>query len=102
MATSKPTRHVYFGPKDPNTGEMMEEPLYVHQEFPKTLYRDDGDGGFETVVAVSAAEVESLGKEWVDSPAKLGFVTHPDQASIKAKAEADRASRLKAKKGIVK
>ena len=35
----KSPRHVYFGPKDHESGMMQDEPVYEHQEFPRMLYQ---------------------------------------------------------------
>lgn len=96
----KPPRHVYFGPKDPATGEPMDEPVYYHQHFPKAMFRLDDDGNVESRTFVTQEALDAAGDEWVDSPAKLGVTTHPSQEELEAKREAERAKvrAMKAKK----
>ena len=100
-------KHVYVGPKDPETGEMMEEPVYVHQELPRMLYHPDYEGWptsgkvFETEEAVA----EALADGWVKTPADRGVLTAPSKeqleeqklAEIKAKAAAEKAATKKGK-----
>lgn len=44
--------------------------------YPKALYSKDKDGVLLSV-HVNSAEEEKPYAKWVDSPAKLGFETHP-------------------------
>jgi hypothetical protein len=94
MATAK-VKHVYAGPKDPLTGEMIEEPVYVHVDYPRMLYHPDYDGWpasgkmFETAEGVA----EALADGWVKTPVDKGIVTAPSREQI----EADKLAAIKAK-----
>lgn len=104
MAVAK-VKHVYQGPKDPNTGEMLEEPVYVHQDLPRMLYHPEYPGFprdgkvFETEEAVA----EALADGWFKSPGDAGVITEPSReqseaiklAEIKAKSDAAKASASK-------
>ena len=79
----------YFGPKDPDTGEMLEEPEYEHTAYPKIMYHPDGD----TIEVSSEDEHAALGAEWKETP--YGGLTHPSAEDIKA----ERLAKLTAKKG---
>lgn len=99
MAIAK-VKHVYYGPKDPVTGEMIEEPTYVHQNLPRMLFHPDYDGWpnsgkmFDTEEAVA----EALGDGWVKSPAEKGITTAPSLAQLEAeKLAAIKANAAKAK-----
>ena len=81
VKTSKPPRHVYYGPRDPVTGDMVEEPVYEHQEYPKVMYHEH-DG---TLEINSDAELNALGKEWQQVP--FGPPTAPSQEQIRAAAQ---------------
>lgn len=72
----KPPRHVYFGPKDKDTGTMLDEPVYVHQEYPKMLYKMEGDRLLGAIVN-SASERVARGDAWKESPADFGVFTAP-------------------------
>ena len=106
MAVAK-VKHVYVGPKDPVTGEMMEEPVYVHQELPRMMYHPDYEG-WPRVGKVFHTEEEvadALAAGWVKSPADAGVITEPSLeqieeqklAEIKAKAAAEKAAAKKGK-----
>lgn len=81
-------KHVYFGPRDPITGDMMEEPRYEHQNYPRAMYHESG----EVEIVNSAEEQAALGSTWADSPAAFGVETHPSAASLKA----ERMAKIKA------
>lgn len=78
----KPPRHMFFGPKDPATGQMIEEPVYVRdrtnpaQDFPRMLYTLIGNKISGQQVH-SQDEQDALGEGWFDSPAAFGAVTAP-------------------------
>lgn len=78
----KPPRHVYFGPKDPATGQQIDEPVYVRdktnpeQDFPRFLYALVG-GKIKGQKVSSQAEQDALGPDWRDTPAVYGAVTAP-------------------------
>jgi len=95
MAIGK-IKHVYFGPKDPETGEPAEEPVYVHQEYPRTLYHPDWPGFpregkvFDDEAAVTAA----LADGWVRNPADADAITEPSQDQLRAIEEAKFAAKI--------
>jgi hypothetical protein len=73
----KRTPHVYFGPKDPETGEMLPEPIYEHREFPKVLYTLEG-GTVHGIQVDSQEEVDALpAGKYFYTPAVFGLVTAP-------------------------
>lgn len=73
----KPPRHVYFGPKDPDTGELASEPVYTFQEFPKMLYKQ-ADGKLSASIANNQAEFDAMTADGCkESPAEFGIVTAP-------------------------
>lgn len=77
----------YFGPKDPETGETLDEPEYQHTGYPKVLYHPtDGD-----ITVNSEDEHAELGAEWSEKP--HGPMTHPSQEDLKA----ERLAKLKGK-----
>lgn len=72
-----PPRHVYFGPKDPDTGEPLPEPTYVYKEFPLMLYKLEGRK-LKVVVAKDGDEKgDRIGQGYRLSPADWGIVTCP-------------------------
>ena len=75
-STWKPPRHVYFGPKDPATGQMMDEPIYTFQAYPKMVYAKREDRLVARIVN-SKDEWDALGKGWSDSISSLGVTTAP-------------------------
>lgn len=90
----EPPRHVYFGPKDPNTGRMAKEPVYVHQQWPMFLYRKNGERVQATVVN-SPAQRQALGTDWHDTPEKLGMITAPSFEQLQeAREKAERSATL--------
>ena len=77
---------VYFGPKDPDTGERLEEDPYLHEEYPKWLYHPTA----EPIMVASLDEHATLDKEWKEKP--YGPMTHPSADDIlKVKLEAAKA-----------
>ena len=71
----EPPVHKYFGPKDKN-GKMQKEPVYVHQEYPRTFYAKQGNRIVARLVK-SDEELKALGKGWEKSPAAFGFIGAP-------------------------
>ena len=86
MATGK-IKHVYAGPKNKETGEMEDEPVYVHQEYPRTLYHPEFKGWPKEGKPVhdDAELAKALADGWVRNPAELGEFTCPSQEQIQAK-----------------
>lgn len=91
----KPPRHVYFGPKDPNTGQMAEEPEYTHQEYPKTLYKLDGDV-IRALIVANAGEQSHLGAGWEQTPAAFGVLTAPSHDQLMAMQKIEHDERIAA------
>lgn len=77
----EPPVHKYFGPKNPKTGKKIPEPVYVHQEYPRTMYALK-DGKITARLVKSDAEVEALGAGWEKSPAKFGFISAPSYEQV--------------------
>jgi len=69
---------------------MEDEPVYVHQEYPKMLYKVIG----EKLTAAIVNDDESLEKRtsdgWVTSPALLGILTAPSFDQIREMEESAR------------
>lgn len=77
QARAKPVPHVYFGPKDPETGEPLPEPVYEHQEFPKVMYTLE-NGQPRGIQVDSLEQLDALDPaKWFDTPAKFGLITAP-------------------------
>ena len=86
----KAPRHVYFGKKDPQTGQMEDEPTYVHQEYPRMLYAKR-EGRVVARVVNSAGERNALGDGWETTPAKFGILTAPSFDELLAMRDAEQA-----------
>lgn len=77
-----PPRHVFFGPKDPTTGQMIPEPVYVRdptdqtQNYPCIRYKLE-EGKIKAAKALTQEEELALGPGWEDSPAAFGAITAP-------------------------
>lgn len=72
-----PPRHVYFGPKDAETGQMLPEPHYEHQDFPCFLYKQE-NGKTKARIVKNADEKTALSADgWAATPAAFGVVTTP-------------------------
>jgi hypothetical protein len=82
--TWKAPRHVYFGPKDPETGQMADEPVYAHQDYPRHMYAAKDGGGVRAIQVNSKDEEDALGEEWHYSPAKFGVLTAPSIEQLQA------------------
>ena len=90
----KSPRHVYFGPKDPNTGQMQDEPVYTHQEFPRMLYRKKPDGVIAAGIVKNAEEMATMIEQgWETTPAAFGLVTAPSFDQVQAAKEQPEAPR---------
>lgn len=95
MAKSPKAPHVYYGPKDPETGQMVE-PTYTHQEYPKMLYLADeeAESGFVHKTAKDEAEHKALEEQgYVEDLASLDIVTCPSTEQIEAAKDAERAAK---------
>jgi len=69
---------------------MEDEPVYLHQEYPKMIYKIVG----EKLTAAIVNNDEELSKKtadaWVASPALLGILTAPSFDQIKEMEESAR------------
>lgn len=72
----EPPPHKYFGPKDPQTGKVLPEPVYSYKPYPALVYKKDGEK-IQAKMIRTEAERKSLGAEWRDSPKDFGVVTAP-------------------------
>ncbi len=72
----EPPQHKYFGPKNPQTGKKLPEPVYVHQEYPRTVYAKQGNRIVAKLVR-SDEELKALGKGWEKNPSAFGFIGAP-------------------------
>jgi len=101
-STWKPPRHVYFGPRDPMTGDLGEEPVYVHQEYPRLVYKLDGEK-IKAAMINSAGELSALGEGWVKNPGELGYIGAPtlEQSFKMAEEEAARQRELEEKNAAI-
>ena len=94
----KPPRHVYFGRKDPETGQMEDEPVYTHQEFPRMLYKRDGDRVSAIEVRTEQDKAARLADGYVLTPREAGHLNAPsfeEHLAIK-KAEQEKAAQVAA------
>lgn len=91
-STWKSPRHVFFGKRDPETGQMEDEQTYVYQEYPRMLYFKREDRIEAAIVNTDEERDEKLAKGWVKNPAEHGFLTAPSFQQIQdMKAMAERA-----------
>lgn len=74
----KAPRHVYFGPKDKDTGEPMEEPVYEYKEYPRVVYHAD----MGAMDVNSDEELKALGEGWQKAP--IGGPHAPSQDELRA------------------
>jgi hypothetical protein len=72
----KPPRHVFFGGRNRETGEMLEEPIYEHKEYPRMLYKLEGQKIVARTIN-SDDEFAALGPGWEKTPAAFGHLTAP-------------------------
>lgn len=75
--------HKYFGPRDQKTGKMKPEPVYMHQEFPKTMYAKR-DGKIVARLVLSEEDVKALGSGWVNGKdlTSLGYIGAPSRDQL--------------------
>jgi len=84
----RPPRHVYFGPKDLQTGQMQDEPAYVHVEWPRMMYRKD-NGKVIARIVNSPVEFNALEQSgWEKTLEAVGIINAPSQEQILAAAGA--------------
>lgn len=77
-------RHVYFGPRDQNTGRMAQEPVYTHKSFPAMLYKKAG-GRVVVQIAQGQADMDRMKNEgFTPNLAELGIITAPSHDQIQA------------------
>lgn len=93
-STWKPPRHVYFGPRGPD-GQMMDEPVYSHIEYPRLFYALSDDGKkIKATLVKSDEERDALGDKWVKMPGDLGYIGAPTLADTVRMAEEDAKEQL--------
>lgn len=80
----RPPRHVYFGKRDPETGMMEEEPTYVHQDYPRMIYKMEGGGIVADIVNDDESLNDRLKDGWVKNPSELGYLTAPSFEQVLA------------------
>lgn len=88
----RPPRHVFFGKRDPETGMMEEEPKYVHQEYPKMLYKLMGEVIKAEIVMNDKDRDAKLEDGWATNPAKFGYLTAPSFDEVQAMKAKDEAA----------
>lgn len=81
-ADYEPPRHVFFGKKDPSTGKMAKEPVYVHQAYPKMLFKLESGRIRVTIVDAERAHKIHQKDGWAESPAEFGYIGAPSQEQI--------------------
>jgi hypothetical protein len=97
-STHTPPRHVFFGKKDPNTGQMEAEPVYVHLSYPKMLYKPNAAGRLAAIVVKDDVEHKAkIAEGFKESPADFGVVTAPSFEQHQAMKASDEASKAAAK-----
>lgn len=73
----RPPRHVYFGKRNPESGQMDEEPIYSHKPYPAYFYKMK-DGKIVPRIVRSDEELAAVKADgWFDTPAKLGYIGAP-------------------------
>jgi hypothetical protein len=90
----EPPVHKFFGKKLPG-GKTEKEPVYVHQEYPRAMYRLQ-DKRIVVKVVHSDIERDSLGEGWEKSFAAFGHISAPSFEQRLAM-EAIKAAELKEK-----
>lgn len=73
----RPPRHVFFDRRDPETGMMAEEPKYVHQDYPRMIYKREGEKIIADVIDNDTDLTHRLNSGWVKNPGELGYLTAP-------------------------
>lgn len=73
----RPPRHVFFDRRDPETGMMVEEPKYVHQDYPRMMYKREGEKIVADVIHDDTELTHRLNSGWVKNPGELGYLTAP-------------------------
>lgn len=76
----EPPVHKYFGPKGPK-GKPLPEPVYVHQEYPRTVY-GQRNGKIVAKLVSSDREFHALGKGWEKNPSAFGFIGAPSAEQV--------------------
>lgn len=86
----EPPPHKYFGPKDAK-GKRIPEPVYTHQEYPRTVYSRK-DGKIIAKLVRSDEELKAIGSDWTKDLSSLGYIGAPSfEQSLAMKAKADAA-----------
>lgn len=77
-------RHVFFGKKDPETGDMEVEPVYVHQELPRLIYKPHAtEQKLVAKLVYTQPELDKLLDEgWGKNPGEFGVITSPSFEQI--------------------
>lgn len=73
----RPPRHVFFGKRDPETGMMEEEPKYVHQEYPRMVYKREAETIIADLCHNDSDMTQFLNTGWVKSLAEVGYLSAP-------------------------
>ena len=81
-ADYEPPKHVFYGKKDQRTGRMEKEPVYVHQAYPKMLYKLEAGRIRVTQVNDERAFKVYAKDGWAESPAEFGYIGAPSQEEI--------------------
>lgn len=84
----EPPPHKYFGPKGAK-GKPLPEPVYVHQEYPRTVYAKV-NGNIRAQTVESDAEFAALGDGWTKNLLDLGYIGAPSHEQILAAREPKR------------
>ncbi len=93
----EPPRKVFFGKKD-SRGKMEKEPVYIHQEFPRMIYKQEPDRVVANIVNNEQEKQARLADGYVLTLGELGIITAPSYEQIlemkakQAAAEADEPS----------
>lgn len=73
----RPPRHVFFGKRDPESGMMEEEPQYVHQEYPRMVYKKEGATIIADLCHNDSDMTQFLNTGWVKNLAEVGYLSAP-------------------------
>lgn len=74
-------RKVFFGKKN-ERGQMEKEPVYVHQEFPRMIYKWQEEKIIANIVHNQKEKDAALADGWEVSLAEMGVITAPSHEQI--------------------
>jgi hypothetical protein len=88
----KPPKRAYFGPKDAN-GEMIDEPVYVHVEFPRAMYLLEGNRMIVDLANDQEGKDALVAEGFRLTPGDWGIFTAPSVEQINEEKEIERQAK---------